>query len=186
MLDIGGRELRKTLQLLHASNPTLFEWLQSPIVYHKDTEQHQKLHTLAHGFFNPVKAWHHYQSMAHKNYQAHLQRDTVRYKKYLYALRPLLAADWVRAYQTMPPMRFVDLAEAMLDVQSDAELIDSIKQLLTRKMQTGEATSSAPCSVLQQWILAKLEANQNTPFSVPTATLDCAVLDNYLYQAIVR
>jgi len=32
-LDISGWELRKTLGLLRASNPTLLEWLRSPIVY---------------------------------------------------------------------------------------------------------------------------------------------------------
>ena len=32
-LDINGWDLSKTLQLLHKSNPTLFEWFSSPIVY---------------------------------------------------------------------------------------------------------------------------------------------------------
>gem|GEM_PF-5165270 len=32
-LDISGWELRKTLGLLRFSNPTLLEWLRSPIIY---------------------------------------------------------------------------------------------------------------------------------------------------------
>ena len=32
-LDICGWEIRKSLQLLRKSNASLFEWLQSPIVY---------------------------------------------------------------------------------------------------------------------------------------------------------
>ena len=32
-LDINGWDLDKTLRLLRASNPTLFEWFSSPIVY---------------------------------------------------------------------------------------------------------------------------------------------------------
>lgn len=32
-LDINGWDLTKTLRLLHKSNPTLFEWGASPIVY---------------------------------------------------------------------------------------------------------------------------------------------------------
>ena len=32
-LDISGWDLDKALRLLHGSNPTLFEWCQSPIVY---------------------------------------------------------------------------------------------------------------------------------------------------------
>ena len=32
-LDISGWDLDKALRLLHGSNPTLFEWCQSPIAY---------------------------------------------------------------------------------------------------------------------------------------------------------
>ena len=32
-LDINGWDLQKTLRLLYRSNPTLFEWFSSPIVY---------------------------------------------------------------------------------------------------------------------------------------------------------
>lgn len=32
-LDINGWDLQKALRLLHSSNPTLFEWNNSPIVY---------------------------------------------------------------------------------------------------------------------------------------------------------
>ncbi len=34
--DIGGWELRKALRLLAQSNGMIFEWLNSPIVYHSD------------------------------------------------------------------------------------------------------------------------------------------------------
>ena len=37
VLDINGWDLQKTLRLLHKSNPTLFEWFSSPIVY-RETE----------------------------------------------------------------------------------------------------------------------------------------------------
>ena len=35
MLDINGWDLNKALRLLHSSNPTLFEWMSSPVVYHQ-------------------------------------------------------------------------------------------------------------------------------------------------------
>ncbi|MEJ7666585.1 MAG: nucleotidyltransferase domain-containing protein [Hymenobacter sp.] len=34
-LDLAGWELRKALRLLRGSNAALFEWLQSPVVYHE-------------------------------------------------------------------------------------------------------------------------------------------------------
>ena len=45
VLDMNGWDLQKTLRLLYKSNPTLFEWFSSPIVY-QETEfadiSHQK------------------------------------------------------------------------------------------------------------------------------------------------
>lgn len=33
VLDISGWDISKTLRLLYRSNPTLFEWVSSPVVY---------------------------------------------------------------------------------------------------------------------------------------------------------
>lgn len=38
VLDISGWDIRKALQLLYKSNPTLFEWCSSAIIY-KETEE---------------------------------------------------------------------------------------------------------------------------------------------------
>ena len=37
-LDVSGWELRKALQLMRKSNPPLFEWLHSPLVYRAQAE----------------------------------------------------------------------------------------------------------------------------------------------------
>jgi len=38
VLDINGWDLRKALQLMRKSNPPLFEWLHSPLVYRAQAE----------------------------------------------------------------------------------------------------------------------------------------------------
>ena len=97
-LDVGGWELRKALQLLRDSNPTLLEWLRSPIVYRQDDAWVARLRALAEHNFSPVRGYHHYVATARKNLREHLAGETVRYKKYLYVLRPLLAARWIRVH----------------------------------------------------------------------------------------
>ncbi len=42
-LDVCGWELRKTLGLLKAANPTLMEWLDSPVIYRQHPETVQAL-----------------------------------------------------------------------------------------------------------------------------------------------
>ncbi len=102
-LDIGGWELRKALQLMRKSNPTLLEWLDSPIVYRQDEVATQRLRELAHTFFLPQRGRHHYLSMAKKNFRGYLQDETVRFKKYLYGLRPLVAVvRWRRSALPRP------------------------------------------------------------------------------------
>ena len=95
-LDINGWDLRKALGLMRESNPTLLEWLRSPIVYREDAQAMPRFRALSEAVFSNARGWHHYASMAKKNFREHLQAETVRYKKYLYVLRPLLAARWIR------------------------------------------------------------------------------------------
>ncbi|EID26118.1 nucleotidyltransferase domain protein [Streptococcus oralis SK1074] len=52
--DVSGWDLDKTLKLLYKSNPTLFEWLQSPIVY-QQTDFIERLRPLANQYFSEKK-----------------------------------------------------------------------------------------------------------------------------------
>ena len=89
-LDINGWDLQKALRLLHKSNPTLFEWNNSPVVY-RTTEDWMKLSRVIDEFFLAKAGLYHYLSTAKKNYREYLKGETVKYKKYFYVLRPLLA-----------------------------------------------------------------------------------------------
>lgn len=72
-LDVNGWDLRKTLQLLRQSNPTLLEWLRSPIVYLEEADTVARLRALAEDGFSAVRGYHHYVSMAKKNFREHLR-----------------------------------------------------------------------------------------------------------------
>ena len=133
VLDINGWDLQKTLRLLHKSNPTLFEWFSSPIVYQK-TEFADKFRDLMMHYFSSKKTMYHYVSMAEGNYREYLKGDLVRAKKYFYVLRPVLACQWILDWGTPPPMLFSELLKAELPV----ELIDVVNQLLELKMNSPE------------------------------------------------
>ena len=56
-LDINGWDLSKTLQHFHKSNATLFEWANSPVVYHTTPEWTQIYNTAKHYFScNPIRS----------------------------------------------------------------------------------------------------------------------------------
>jgi predicted nucleotidyltransferase len=180
-LDINGWDLRKTLQLLKESNPTLLEWLRSPIVYQQDAEWVSGLRTLAEEGFSPVRGYHHYVSMAKKNLREHLYGEVVRYKKYLYVLRPLLAARWIREGRGVPPMRFAELASQTL---TDRAVLDEVNALLEVKMRAGESATSPRWVGIHNFIETELaEAMSLTPEKGPKA--DARQLDRYLYDAVL-
>ncbi|MFT3718637.1 nucleotidyltransferase domain-containing protein [Pseudorhodoferax sp.] len=181
-LDINGWELRKTLQLLRASNPTLLEWLRSPIVYRQEAPWAQRLRALAEDGFSPVRGYHHYVSMARKNLREHLYGDVVRYKKYLYVLRPLLAARWIREGRGVPPMRFAALAGATL---TDPAVRAEVNALLEVKMRAGEAATSPRWAGIHAFIEAELAAaTAHAPGPGPQA--DGRLLDQYLHDAVLH
>lgn len=133
ILDINGWDLQKTLRLLYKSNPTLFEWFSSPIVY-QETEFADKLRDLMMHYFSSKKTLYHYISMAEKNYRGYLKGELVRAKKYFYVLRPVLACRWILDRGTPPPMLFSELIKEELPV----ELINAVNQLLELKMNSSE------------------------------------------------
>ena len=146
-LDINGWDLQKTLRLLHKSNPTLFEWFSSPIVYQK-TEFADKFRDLMMHYFSSKKTMYHYVSMAEGNYREYLKGDLIRAKKYFYVLRPVLACQWILDWGTPPPMLFSELLKAELPV----ELIDVVNQLLELKMNSPEVKLIKRISEINEYL----------------------------------
>ena len=181
-LDVNGWDLRKALALLRDSNPTLVEWLRSPIVYRQETAWVQRFHALADQGFSPVRGFHHYVSMARKNLREHLYADLVRYKKYLYVLRPLLAARWIREGRGVPPMRFADLVAA---TSLEPALVAEIDALLAVKMRAGEAATSPRWAGIHDFIERELTVAEAHSFGKhPKA--DSAPLDDFLHDAVLH
>lgn len=134
-LDINGWDIQKALILLHKSNPTLFEWNSSPIVY-KTTEVWQQISATIDRYFVAKSGLYHYLNTAKSNYREYLKGETVRLKKYFYVLRPLLACKWILDKKSPPPMEFQVLLEAYLE----DEIRPDVEKLLDMKINTPEIT----------------------------------------------
>lgn len=175
-LDVSGWDLRKALRLLMKGNPTLLEWLRSPIVYHQAPAVADGLRALATAGYNPVAAWHHYLSMAWGNYRGYLRGDQVRTKKYLYVLRPLLACQWIERHPTPPPMAFEDLLATLLPDGAAREAIDA---LLVVKRASAEVAAGPRIAAISDWIEAELARTETIAASLAAtlATRDKPDLD---------
>ncbi|MDR0484203.1 MAG: nucleotidyltransferase domain-containing protein [Alphaproteobacteria bacterium] len=146
--DYAGWDLRKTLFLLNKSNPVLFEWLKSPMVYYKDNYFYNAMEDLAKEYFSPISSVYHYLHMANGNYREFLQTDEVKIKKYFYVLRPLLSCMWIEKYKESPPIEF----EKLLVQITDNELLEIINQLLEKKKSSVELGTAPKISKLNDFI----------------------------------
>ncbi|MBI2297384.1 MAG: nucleotidyltransferase domain-containing protein [Armatimonadetes bacterium] len=168
-LDINGWDLRKALKLLRKSNPPLLEWLHSPVVYLAEAEVVERLREQAEVYYSPVAGWYHYLHMAEGNYREYLRGETVRVKKYLYVLRPLLAARWLERHGTPAPVEFARLV-ADDPEPADGPVKAAVAELLARKI-AGEELDRGPSSpVLNAFIESELERLREarpTPPRVP-------------------
>ncbi len=150
-LDINGWDLQKALRLLHRSNPTLFEWKNSPIVY-RTSDEWDVISKVFDEHFNIISGLYHYLSMAKRTYREQLKGDSVRLKKYFYVLRPLLACEYIRDKMAPPPMLFEDLLCYL-----DGEVLCEVRKLLKLKMETSELGKGEKIDCINEYIERKTE-----------------------------
>lgn len=151
-LDINGWDLQKALRLLHRSNPTMFEWNASPIVY-RTTDDWGAISKVINEYFVKKAGLYHYLSIAKSNYREYLHGETVRLKKYFYVLRPILACKWILDKGTPPPMLFDELAGAYLE----PELKPAVDELLRKKRETPELGEGPRIGAINDYLDKNIE-----------------------------
>ena len=170
-LDLAGWDLRKALGLLRKSNPSLLEWLHSPIVYRAEGDFLNEMRALSARAFSPNAGLHHYRSMAFTNAADHLGEVAARLKKYLYVLRPILAARWIERTGARAPVPFADLLGEL-----PPEHRGETDELLARKASAGERDAFDGLPALHAWMLAEIvrlgKVHLNAPEPLPTAEFD--------------
>jgi uncharacterized protein len=152
VLDINGWDVRKALRLFRKSNAPLYEWLQSPVVYKEDKPFFQDLFELSPTFFQLRVGYHHYLNMTKNCFENELQGETVKVKKYFYALRPVLACQWLVDKQEMPPMEFAVLRQLIPEaLQADVD------RLLELKGQGDEKLFTARIHTIHEFIATTIK-----------------------------
>jgi predicted nucleotidyltransferase len=181
-MDINGWDLRKALKLMAKSNPSIVEWLHSPIVYRQSGGFADLARQWLAEHYSVARGIYHYRSSAQSNYQQFLRGEQVKLKKYLYVLRPLLAVRWLEQYQQIAPIEF-GLLRGVLDDQAVQAAID---ELLEIKRQASESATRAPMPVLQRWIEAELQRLAHFAGSDGQSDADCWPSLNRLFVQLLR
>lgn len=151
VLDINGWDLKKALKRFAKGNATIFEWSGSPIVYRMN-KAWERIRETSKQYFSEKAAVYHYYGTANNTFRDHLLRDQVRYKKYFYALRPLLAAQYIEKRHEAPPVLF----EELLKLDLPYALRTAIDELLEIKKCTTEEEEQPQIPVIRAFIESEL------------------------------
>lgn len=148
--DFVGWDLQKALKLLMKGNAPLIEWLHSPIVYRDNPWLKENLIKLFNDNCNFDALYRGYFGLAINNFKAYLTGETVKPKKYLYVLRSILACEWIKQRNSIPPVLFRELCEELLT--PSAPIYPELEKLLKIKVEAKERAAGAHFVVVDKFI----------------------------------
>lgn len=151
VLDINGWDLKKALIQFRKGNSTMFEWSNSPVIY-KKTAEWERIYEVAKHYFSVKTSISHYYGTAQSTYLKYLQEEQVKYKKYFYALRPLLSCRYIQEHSCPPPVLFDELMQTDMNM----ELKNAILELLEKKKVTDEKELNAQMPVIFEFISSEI------------------------------
>ncbi len=158
ILDINGWDLKKAMLAFAKGNPSVMEWANSGVIY-RNSETWEQIKETVFTYFSEKAALCHYYGLARNTLESHLRGETVRYKKYFYALRPLLCCKWIERYHEAPPMAFQVLLTMFdgTDPDLSAELLEQILILLELKAVSDEKEMHPQMPLIRDFIFAECE-----------------------------
>lgn len=165
LFDINGWDIQKALRLLYKSNPALFEWNSSPIVY-RTTEEWAAVQKIIDKYFLLKSGLYHYLSTARGNYREYLKTDMVKLKKYLYVIRPILACKWILNRKCPPPVLFADL----IDSELEEEMRPVVDYLLEQKINSPEKSLIKRIDKLNNYIDVNIASLKDIVDAMPGET----------------
>ncbi len=180
-IDITGWDLRKSLQLLHKSNASLLERIQSPILYKVDTTFLDELKTLAASQYSRIATMHHYLSMAKKFMETLHENESYKLKKFFYALRAAVACKWILEKEEMPPIEFLKMLEGL---SINPDIFRRIQELITLKSTISESylhTGEASLFTFMQDCIAKADSQRTT---LPSSKGNMAQIDAFFLKVL--
>lgn len=181
--DIIGWDIKKVLQLFAKGNPTLFEWANSKSAY-RTCADWEFIYDVASKYFSEKAACYHYYGMAKSTYCEYLTQEQVTYKKYLYAIRPLLCLKYIEERHCPPPVFIDDLMRDLIHTLS-IELLASIRALLEEKRTDKESDLHDHIPLIHHFIETELEVQKRIIKNLPNQpSIDIKPL-NELFLKIV-
>jgi len=181
-IDLHGWDLRKALGLFRGANPTLREWLRSPIVYREESAVMDRWRALVPDYYPPGAVARAYRGLARSVAEQNLADDPIAHKAYLYVLRALLAVRWVEQDRGPVPLEFERLLDETVD---DATVQDAVAALLAQKRDGRELDEGPRRPVIHDFVETELERQRALEFPSPASRVGVEPL-NAVFRAVLE
>jgi uncharacterized protein len=166
--DISGWEITKSLRLYRKSNPSILEWLHSPIVYEQTFSTISQMKELFPDIFNSKVCILHYVNMAHGNFNK-VQRDQVfNVKTFVNIFRPILAAKWIEQYKEFPPLNFSQLVDK---ISQKGKIKENLNLLINHKLNV-ETSNQIDYQTLLQYSYDEIQRIKIHALSLEINSMD--------------
>jgi uncharacterized protein len=171
-------DIFKALQLFQKSNPSLYEWFSSPIIYAKDDYFYTQMKEMIEQYYSLRSLAYHYYSLTVKNANLVVKKESGSkgyIKTYVQALRGGLALHWIMQYHALPPLSLFQLADGD---ESIIELIQLLRQAkVEKRMDFPLALPAKILSIInmEQSALKRLPDNK---------AIDVRLLDEFVWALL--
>lgn len=160
ILDWSGWEIRKAVQHLKESNPSIIEWLSSPIVYIDKNNFKKNAIRIANKMHSHLSLMYHYFNMAKNNWKTWIEdKQEVICKKYFYVIRPLASLIYIMdKLKTSPEdpleliMNFDDLVKEISKTLNNLTK-NELEKLIEKKRHLTEKEMSESNIIINSWII---------------------------------
>ena len=181
-LDVNGWDIQKALYLALQSNTALLEWLNSPIHYIRHDQAADRLLRFVESTANLDWLAYRYDRPARHALDEILgSPETVRLKRYFYALRPALAYRWILERRQPPPM---DLASLTAGLSMPSGVMAEIETMVALKAMNAESFTVPRNGILDDYLTAMLstKAIKTSDVEIPAGAVESA---NALFRELL-
>ncbi|WP_418886615.1 DNA polymerase beta superfamily protein [Herbinix luporum] len=116
------------------------------------TKEWQEIYEVAKSYFSIKSSMYHYYGTASSNFIKYLQDNQVKYKKYFYVIRPLLACRYIKENNLLSPVLFSQLMNLELPEGIKKEIL----KLLVLKSSMAEIEKGKRIDTLNHYIKTEL------------------------------